>query len=404
MLAICCLLLFLCPILVFRNRTVDNDGNASPFAAGPLPRGSVAPPGAEYSGLLECPVTTRLRKDIAADYDALGAGHGCDALMASRAPAVTKPAAPPTAGFEVRAGTRCDGPNVDIPGAPYGGKNLTSLTECEAVCSKAPQCSAFILRDSDGICAFWKGEPLVAHASSGFTCYVKPGALPPALPPPPPMNGTIATAAECFQAAAKELALFGNGLDVTNASISRADRPPGCTVLSDRESGNAVTVMFNHAARATGTCGGGETFRAGQTKSLVTLAIALDLDKSLATITLTGPAGVWFGVGLGAIVVDQAPWALIVDGYGNVSERKLRKESPGDLLAPSVHVVSNTAQGVNRTVVLTRPMPGKSAEYYSFAAGREIAVPFINAIGFGPQLAHHKLQDVSSIAINKITK
>ena len=30
---------------------------------------------AKYSGLLECPVTTRLRKDIDAGYEALAMGH-----------------------------------------------------------------------------------------------------------------------------------------------------------------------------------------------------------------------------------------------------------------------------------------------------------------------------------------
>ena len=35
-----------------------------PFVPGPLPRNSVAPPNAAYSGLLECPLTTRLTKVI----------------------------------------------------------------------------------------------------------------------------------------------------------------------------------------------------------------------------------------------------------------------------------------------------------------------------------------------------
>merc|ERR1719183_2892330 len=43
----------------------------SPFVSGPVPRNSLAPtegPDALYSGLLECPVTTRLHKDIDAGY------------------------------------------------------------------------------------------------------------------------------------------------------------------------------------------------------------------------------------------------------------------------------------------------------------------------------------------------
>ena len=88
--------------------------------------------------------------------------------------------------------------------------------------------------------------------------------------------GAITTAAECFQAAAKELALIRNGLSVTNTSINREDRPRGCSVASDGVGASAataeVTVMFNHAPSGGGSCGNGETFRAGQTRSLAGLA------------------------------------------------------------------------------------------------------------------------------------
>ncbi len=43
--------------------------NQSKFVAGILPRSSAAPPNASYSGLLECPCTTRIHKEINHDYD-----------------------------------------------------------------------------------------------------------------------------------------------------------------------------------------------------------------------------------------------------------------------------------------------------------------------------------------------
>ena len=49
----------------------------SRFVAGPEPRNSWAPEGAEYSGLLECPLTTRITKDIDADYVAMQSGSVC---------------------------------------------------------------------------------------------------------------------------------------------------------------------------------------------------------------------------------------------------------------------------------------------------------------------------------------
>ena len=54
------------------------DGPPPAFAAGPLPRSSAAPAGAEYSGLLECPMTTRLTKVVDGDYALQNTG-GCAA-------------------------------------------------------------------------------------------------------------------------------------------------------------------------------------------------------------------------------------------------------------------------------------------------------------------------------------
>merc|ERR1719322_744624 len=47
------------------------------FVAGPEPRNSLAPEGAEYSGLLECPLTTRITKDIDSNYITMQSGSTC---------------------------------------------------------------------------------------------------------------------------------------------------------------------------------------------------------------------------------------------------------------------------------------------------------------------------------------
>ena len=59
------------------NRAAMNISKAaSPpkFVAGPLPRASLAPKDAQHSGLLECPMTTRLSKEVDEEYAALSAG------------------------------------------------------------------------------------------------------------------------------------------------------------------------------------------------------------------------------------------------------------------------------------------------------------------------------------------
>lgn len=75
------------------------------------------------------------------------------------------------------------------------------------------------------------------------------------------------------------------------------------------------------------------------------------------TITLTGPADVWFGVGFDAEEMASAPYAVVVDGAGNVSEHKLGNHAPGIVLQPSVALVSSTVSGVS--VLSACPPPPK---------------------------------------------
>jgi hypothetical protein len=50
------------------------------FFPGPLPRNSLAPADADYSGLLECPMTTRVKKVLAGAYSVQLVGTCADAI------------------------------------------------------------------------------------------------------------------------------------------------------------------------------------------------------------------------------------------------------------------------------------------------------------------------------------
>ena len=63
----------------------------------------------------------------------------------------------------------------------------------------------------------------------------------------------------------------------------------------------------------------------------------MEHDLVKVTLTLSGPADVWFGVGFGASTMNDKPYAIIVDGNGKVTERKLENHGPGTLLANSVN-------------------------------------------------------------------
>ena len=66
--------------------------------------------------------------------------------------------------------------------------------------------------------------------------------------------------------------------------------------------------------------------------------------------------------------MSDSPWAVIVDGHGAVTERKLVDQKAGSLLKTTVKVISNTVADGQRTVSLTRALKGAGPQYYSFGA------------------------------------
>ena len=77
-----------------------------------------------------------------------------------------------------------------------------------------------------------------------------------------------------------------------------------------------------------------------------------------AMITITGPDGKWFGVGLGAktFKMSDQPYTIVVDGSGEVSEYKLGDHSKGQILAKSIKLVINKVVNGKRTILLTRKL------------------------------------------------
>jgi len=87
----------------------------------------------------------------------------------------------------------------------------------------------------------------------------------------------------------------------------------------------------------------------------------------------------------------DSPWALIVDGSGVVTERKLGHHEAGRLLKPSVSIEETKVQGDLRSVTLTRPLKGASSDYYTFTPFTDGSgeLNFISAVGNTPNLSYH---------------
>lgn len=69
----------------------------------------------------------------------------------------------------------------------------------------------------------------------------------------------------------------------------------------------------------------------------VNMSLALDATVAggQATITLTGPSSVWFGVAFNAIAMGDLPYTIVVDGTGNVTEHKIGDHDAGNQLHPT---------------------------------------------------------------------
>jgi hypothetical protein len=216
---------------------------------------------------------------------------------------------------------------------------------------------------------------------------------------------SIATPTECFAAVPTQIGGAGNnGVRNTfkTAIVDDPGYPAGCSVTADATNPMVYHVVFNTAASGAACGGTSQTLMTGATSSLVNLTVAVDAGADLVTITMAGPAGVWFGAGMGAKAMKDAPWAIIVDGTGNVTEHKLADQGGGStlaVLAPSIVVKSNAVVGKSRTVVVTRALKGAGPDYYTFSIAKLASIPFINAVGNTPALAFHASKAPTSISV-----
>ena len=138
---------------------------------------------------------------------------------------------------------------------------------------------------------------------------------------------SVMTAQECFNAVANLL----GGDAVSNVTEVSASAPSGCYVIAHTDGNEA---RYNTNLSSTIQCGD-TSGRAVRSKGRAQnqnndFEIQIDLDEGSqnATITLIGPSDVWFGVGFDAQNMADAPYTIVVDGTGVVSERKLANHMP----------------------------------------------------------------------------
>lgn len=121
----------------------------------------------------------------------------------------------------------------------------------------------------------------------------------------------------------------------------------------------------------------------------------------LATIKIAGPNNLWFGVGFGAQGMGDQPYAIIIDGLGEVTERRLGDHEAGKVLANSITVVSNLVANGTRTVVAQRPLKGASELYFTFDSSVP-GLPLISAVGSTPTFSYHKARSAANLMLVEV--
>ena len=194
---------------------------------------------------------------------------------------------------------------------------------------------------------------------------------------------------ECQAAVEASGATIGRLISVTDESL-----PAGCLLqpssLGGRRRGNtdSFLVIFNSASSSE-ECGDKTGVAlSGSTMLSDGVTVSLEHNTVTATITLTGPATVWYGVAFNAGSMADLPYAIIVDGAGQVTERKLANHGPGTELSPSVRIVSSSVKDGLRTLVLSRPVTAASKDHFTFPLSPG-DLEVISAVGDSVSLAYH---------------
>mmetsp|Transcript_93093 Transcript_93093/g.300923 ORF Transcript_93093/g.300923 Transcript_93093/m.300923 type:complete len:668 (+) Transcript_93093:475-2478(+) len=212
----------------------------------------------------------------------------------------------------------------------------------------------------------------------------------------------VENSSECFSAVPSVV----KGSTYNTKVVANKSLPSGCVVQA--HASGVVDAVWNQD-RSANTCGQSAPTKVHSVgfaaSKIVSVTVEVSEATSEATITITGPAEVWFGVGLGASSMclhpqadecpSGGPYAIIVSG-SSVTEHKLDQHAPGVQLARSVHVKSIAVQGGERTVVVTRPLKGLTQRHFTFNPKAD-KLDFISAHGVSLVFAKHNLHDSSTL-------
>jgi hypothetical protein len=379
--------------------TKNREGGGTPqrpTGHGIVPNASTVGPDQMYSPIHECPCTDKWTKHISS-FSTLKEG--------SCAPAITDPATCFGAAAELGLHPVTKNATISNPKLPAGcsvsaisgGYEINYNTDAKPVvqCGAPPAGAAGkVLNYTCDLAGQWmdiKSKGIFDVKATGvknqfaFALGGKPAATVTVLAPTAAdPEGTVS-------------GMWGKAVIPGNMVTYSAKGAPACSQIMWANSADFVKMPFANekpvppvAARV-----------AGMAENLVNITLDIDPSKDLVTLTLQGPANVWFGAGFGyhhvstggadpsvGVSMVGTNWSVVVFPNGTVEERDLGNHEPGVKLPTTVNIVSATKENGLHTVVMTRSIQGQKSDNYFFDPNAN-AVTFINAIGGSADFYFH---------------
>ena len=116
--------------------------------------------------------------------------------------------------------------------------------------------------------------------------------------------------------------------------------------------------------------------------------VTIETTATDVTLTLMGPDNKWFAVGFGGIDMATVSDVFVYDGTGNFDKVGHNQTDPTDDTNQDWTIISNTVDGIYRTIQATRPLSTSDSNDYTFINDAS-NIDVIWAYGNSLTLAYH---------------
>ena len=125
--------------------------------------------------------------------------------------------------------------------------------------------------------------------------------------------------------------------------------------------------------------------------------LTIETSDTEVTLTLSGPDNKWFAVGFGGLTMANVSDVFLYDGTGNFDKVGHNQTNPTDDTNQDWTIVSNTVDGIYRTIQATRPLSTGTDNDYTFINDNS-TIDVIWAYGNSLTLEYHAARFQETLA------